>query len=90
METILYYILVYFFEALVLWQYCSGIFHAKRSKLVAIGAAIGLYTVPFACAFLESVSVNFISFMLINFVYILLLYKASWYIGLFHAAITPL
>ena len=88
METILYYILVYFFEALVLWQYCSGILHAKRSKLVAIGSAIGLYTIPFACAFLESVSINFISFMLVNFVYILLLYKASWYIALFNAAIT--
>ena len=88
MGNIIYYCLVYFAEALIIWQYCSGLFQSKYSKPIEISLCLILYSVPLIFSFQENIEINFITFISINFLYIILLYKSTWYIALFHASIT--
>lgn len=87
METFIYYGLIYFIEALIIWQYGVRMFPSKYSKSTELLWGILLYTIPFALSLAENIWLNIFSFIIINFIYILVIFKSAWHIALFHSAI---
>lgn len=87
MESFIYYGLIYFVEALIIWQYGVRMFPSKYSKSTELLWSILLYTIPFALSLVENIWLNIFSFIVINFVYILVIFKTAWHIALFHSAI---
>ena len=87
MESFIYYGLIYFVEALIIWQYGVQMFPSKYSKSTELLWSILLYTIPFALSLVENIWLNIFSFIVINFVYILVIFKTAWHIALFHSAI---
>ena len=87
MESFIYYGLIYFIEALIIWQYGVRMFPSKYSKSTELLWSILLYTIPFALSLVENIWLNIFSFIVINFVYILVIFKTAWHIALFHSAI---
>lgn len=87
MGSLIYYGLVYFAEALIIWQYSTQMFHSKFRKFVELCLCITLYTIPFFLCLTENVWINFLSFLLINFIYLFITFHCTWYIALFHTTI---
>ena len=71
MDSFIYYGLVYFVEALIIWQYSTQMFSSKYPKLVQLCLSIALYIIPFLLSFTENVWINFLSFFIISFIYLL-------------------
>lgn len=87
MGSLVYYGLVYFVEALIIWQYSTQMFHSKHRKFVELCLCIALYTIPFSLSLTENVWINFLSFFIVNFSYLFITFHCTWYIALFHTAI---
>lgn len=87
MDSFIYYGLVYFVEALIIWQYSTQMFHSKYQKSIALYLSIALYTIPFAFSLTENALLNILSFIIINHIYIHKTFKTEWYIAFFHATI---
>ena len=87
MSSLIYYGLVYFVEALIIWQYGVRMFPSKYSKSIELLWSILLYMIPFALSMAENIWLNIFSFIVINFIYILFIFRSVWYIALFHSAI---
>ncbi len=81
------YLFIYIIEACILWWYAYGIFDLKHSKMLkAIIISIG-YGILFLLSFNDSIQINTIAFILINFAIIKLLCTAKWRVCLFHSLI---
>ena len=87
MGSLVYYGLIYFAEALIIWQYGTQMFSSKHRKSVELCLSIVLYIIPFALSLTENIWINFTSFAVINFIYLFMAFHCSWYIALFHATI---
>lgn len=88
METTILYLFVYIIEALILWWYASNLFHSRYSKPVEFfGFFIG-YLCLFLLYFTNSFFINTLSFTLVNFTIIIILYDTKWGVSLFHSMIT--
>lgn len=87
MDSFIYYGLVYFVEALIIWQYSTQMFSSKYPKLVQLCLSIALYIIPFLLSFTENVWINFLSFFIISFIYLLVTFHCTWYVALFHTSI---
>lgn len=88
MEITLVYIIIYFAEALILWHYCSNIFHSKYSNHIEWVCTFPLYLFLFLTVSQQNMILNLLAFLIINFIYILILFKSKWYSALFHASVT--
>ena len=88
METTILYLFIYIIEALILWWYASNLFHSRYSKQIEFfGFLIG-YLCLFLLSFTNSFFINTLSFTLVNFTIIIVLYDTKWSVSLFHSMIT--
>ena len=74
-------------EALILWQYTSALFTAKRNLasrlLLLIGSYLGLFVV-----ILSGIGwLNGLLYFIVNLIFIFTQYRTRWYTALFHSAI---
>lgn len=90
MEVLFSYACVYLFEAIILWQYTSCLFDSKYKKWKEGAFLWGLYTVLLFLSFQKKPWLNTLSFLLVNFQFIAIMYHIKWYSALFHAAITTI
>ncbi len=88
MEIYICYFFIYLIEAFILAQYTSILFHSRFSRWIEYGVLGGLYIVLFLISFQNRFWLNMISFFLINFLFIVSMYKVRWFSALFHASIT--
>lgn len=79
------YMIIYFFEACILVQYCKNLFLPKYSRKIEIPVLFFSYAFLFFCSLKESFWINFISFLSINFLYMLFLYELKKLTAFFHA-----
>lgn len=81
----------YFFsflvEAIILWQYSSNLFPAKRKSGVKLIVLSGLYFILFLVSLLESIWINIILYFLLNFIFLMTQCYLNWYTALFHSSI---
>lgn len=87
MDSLVYYGLIYFVEALIIWQYSTQMFHSKYRKIIELFASIFLYIIPFVLSLAENAWLNILSFIIVNYIYIHKIFRTEWYIAFFHAAI---
>ena len=90
MGITLCYIIAYFIEALIIVQYCSSLFTAKHSKIIQWCVVLTLYTILFGISCLENFPLNMVSFLIINFIFILCIYETGWQSALFHTTIVTI
>lgn len=88
METTILYLFIYIIEAFILWWYISNLFHSKYSKTVEFIGFFAGYTCLFGFSFAQSFWINTISFTLINFLLMIILYNIKWNVCLFHSILT--
>lgn len=88
MDIIICYIIIYTVEAIILWHYSENIFNSKSSKLIAWSSLLFLYAALFFIHSLESIAINISAFLIVNFIFIIINYQASWIAALFHATLT--
>lgn len=89
MDMIICYFIIYIIEALILWNYCSNLFHSKYTKFREWLILIPIYFLLFLiCTLHENILLNLITFLTANFLYIIIIFKTQWLSALFHAAIT--
>lgn len=87
MEIILYCIITYFSEALIIKLYCSALFTSKYSKTTEWASVFILYSILFGIYFLKSPLLNMLAFLIVNFIFIYFIYRVSWANALFHSMI---
>ncbi len=90
MDIIIFYIIVYFIEAIILWQYCTNIFFSKFSNYKTCFFAIILYIIPCLIMFQKNIWLNLFTFLFSNFIYIILFFETKCFSALFHSTITTL
>lgn len=79
------YIVIYILEACILWQYCKNLFQSKyNSKTEALILFLG-YSILFLGSLFENFWINFFLFLIINFIYIFLMYHLKWLTAFFHS-----
>lgn len=72
------YLLIHVFEALMFSYFCKKIFQIGPQKIKYYASLIGLYGLLFVVSFIKNPYINIISYILINFCFILLIVKAKW------------
>lgn len=87
MEITVCYLIIYIIEALILWQYCSSLFYSKYTKKQECIVLFLCYIVLFSTYLLESLWINLILFLLVNYIVIISLYRIKWHSALFHASL---
>ena len=87
MTTTIYYILVYFAEALICIQYTSTVFFKRHSQFKTYFTIFILYSVLFALSFLQNPYINTISFVLLQGLAFYFLYHTTLINAFFHALI---
>ncbi len=87
MEVVLCYFIAYIIEALILKQYCSTFFAAKRSPRAQWLSLSVAYFVLFILSFLENFSLNTAVFLFVNALLIQLIYDTRISTAMFHATI---
>ena len=87
MEIIIYYLLIYFIEAIIWAEYVSNIFPPKHQKAFRYFSLFTIYIVLFLVLQFDIVWLNITFFLLGNLLFILLCYDSKWHTALFHAAI---
>lgn len=88
MEIIICYIIIYLIEAFILWHYCSNMFYSKHTKFIECLIIAPLYLSMVPLVLHGNIFFNIFSFLIINFIYIFLLFETKWSSSLFHASIT--
>lgn len=85
---IVYYVIIYFVEALILWLYCNDLFTAKYAIRRTFLMLSAFYCLLFFLSRLNLYWLNAAAFLIANFLFICFLYDNSWSTALFHAGIT--
>lgn len=74
-------------EAIILWQYTSGLFAAKHNAKSKFMILCGLYSVLFAASFFNAKVMNIALYFVFNFVFLFTQYCMSIYSAFFHSSI---
>lgn len=74
-------------EAVILWQYTSGLFAAKHSAKKNFMILCGLYSVLFAVSFFNSKLLNIVFYFVFNFVFLFTQYCLNAYSAFFHSSL---
>ncbi len=77
MSIRLCYLVIYILEACIFWQYCRNLFSSKYSRRREAFALLFCYSLLYIGVFYESIWINFTLFLMINFFYLLLIYKLN-------------
>lgn len=87
MGTIFCYFIAYILEAITIQQYCSTLFFSRHSKITPWISVFICYAILFAVSFLEIFPLNMISFILLNFIFIISQYEVRPQSAFFHTII---
>lgn len=90
MEIHFVYLIIYFMEAFIFGQYCRALFIPQYRDWITLTALLTFYTVLFFLSSYRNFWFNALSFLTINFLFILLMYKGRCLSALFHAAVTTI
>lgn len=74
-------------EAIILWQYTSGLFAAKHNAKNKFMILCGLYSVLFAVSLFNAKGMNITLYFVFNFVFLFTQYCMSIYSAFFHSSI---
>lgn len=74
-------------EAIILWQYTSGLFTAKHTAKKKFSILCGLYFILFAFSFFESKLMNIALYFAFNFIFLVTQYCLNTYSAFFHSSI---
>lgn len=85
-NTVIYF-LVFFIEAIILWQYSSILFEPKYRPATRISVLCGLYLILLASSSLQFKWLNMALYLLANFIFLAAQYNLKWHSALFHSAI---
>ena len=87
MEHIVLLFFSFFTEAVILWQYASGLFTPSHSSKIRLALLSTLYAILFLLSLLGQTGLNIISFFVINTVFLYALFKLRLLLALFHSVI---
>lgn len=89
MGKLIIYFMIYFFEAAILWKYCTVLFgsenRAKNFILIEM-----LYMAMYAVSLKANSGINTCLFIAVNFMCICFLYRNKWYAALYHSLVTTI
>ncbi|MDE7323564.1 MAG: GHKL domain-containing protein [Lachnospiraceae bacterium] len=87
MKSAACYFFSFLVEAIVLWQYSSNLFTAKRKPWIKFVMLFVFYLTMFAVSLLEYKWLNITLYFFLNFIFLLAQHDLKWYSALFHSAI---
>lgn len=87
MKNALLLFFCYAVEALIMWHYSTSLFIPKRSNKIRVSALVICYFIAFLFSIYDQIFINFISFLLINFIFLYTQYELKCTLSLFHSAI---
>ncbi len=86
MKNAVCYLFCYFIEAVILWQYSSSLFSARKNTCTRIIALCGLYFILFFVSLYESIWLNTALYFVLNLIFLFTQYDLNFYTGLFHSS----
>ena len=87
MSNAVCYFFTFLIEAVILWQYSSNLFTARRRPWIQFAMLFIFYFTMFAVSLLESIWLNMALYLVMNFIFLLAQYDLKWYSALFHSAV---
>lgn len=87
MQNAICYFFGFLVEAIILWQYSSTLFSAKRKLTTRFLILCGFYFILFFVSLLESMWLNAVFYFLLNFIFFVTQYDSNRYTALFHSSI---
>lgn len=87
MEIIVFYLLCFFIEAIILFQYASCLFTPKRSTKSTLCVLSILYTVLFITSLFNIKWLNMSLYLLATFIFLASQYHIRFYVAIFHSAL---
>lgn len=87
MKNAICYFFSFFVEAIIVWQYSSHLFSAKRKFRIRFIVLCSFYIMLFFVSLFESIWLNVILYFLLNFVFFVTQYDLNYYTTLFHSSI---
>lgn len=85
MSIMICYIIIYILEACILWQYCQNLFPAKYTRQREAIVLFLCYSVIYIASLFKNIWINFLMFLLLNFIFLLLIYQLKLLTALFHS-----
>lgn len=89
MGEVIIYFMIYFFEAAILWKYCTVLFGSENSTKNFILIEV-FYMVMYAVSMKSNLGINICLFIVVNFICICFLYQNRWYAALYHSFVTSI
>ncbi len=87
MKNIICYFFSFLVEAMILWQYSSHLFSARRKPREKMLMLCVFYFILFGVSLFESVWFNTTLYFLLNFIFLIIQCCPNWYTAVFHASI---
>lgn len=85
MLTQICYIIIYILEACILWQYCKNLFSPAHTRQTQILVLSFCYLLLFVGSLPQNFWINFLAFLVLNFVYMFLMYEIKCLTAFFHS-----
>ena len=85
MGKVIVYILIFLIEAFIVWQYLSKIFKTKTNIFFRMSSILIGYGILFYISRVSNVILNIISFLVVNFILIVLLYNVNYVHAIFQS-----
>ncbi len=83
---VVYYLFCFFVEAVILWQYSSSLFSAKKRTRTRIIVLCGLYFILFFVSLYKTIWLNTALYFVLNLIFLFTQYDLNFYTGLFHSS----
>ena len=90
MELTICYCIIYLIEALILWQYATNLLRPKYNRCYEGLLLLCLYSILLFIFSEQDFLTNALSFLLANFIFLIVMYQTKWFSALFHASITTI
>lgn len=87
MKNAICYFFSFFVEAIIVWQYSSNLYSAKRKFGIRFIVLCSFYFILFFISLFESMWLNVILYFLLNFIFFVTQYDLNYYTTLFHSSI---
>lgn len=89
MGELVTYFMIYFFEAAVLWKYCTVLF-ASENRMKNYILIEMLYMIMYVVSLKSDFMINTCLFIVVNFICICFFYQNTWYTALYHSFVTTI
>ncbi|RKI90724.1 ATP-binding protein [Parablautia intestinalis] len=81
------YFFTFMIEAVILWQYSTNLFTARRRPWMQFAMLFIFYFTMFSVSLLEYKWLNMTLYFVMNFIFLFTQYDLKWYSALFHSAV---